>query len=257
MINVVLPHVKVLICLYHTLRTFIKEITMDKMSINNAQKTTCLELIQQMTHTEPDVEYNTLHDAFCQAAPPEVKAYFDKNWNPIKEEWVTGFKFSTGNFSNSTNNRLESLNGKLKQVVPKFSSLEHFIEQFFVILPVLRNERCYKAVVSYQNVRVVPHGPDSPKAAYTTFLSSYASSFVLQQIELSETVTYEFQQQDGINAIYSIQTSEGTMEVSVSKCPCCFSLSMKLSCRHIFKLLAKCGVSLYDADLCGKRWTND
>ena len=156
MINVVLPHVKVLICLYHTLRTFIKEITMDKMSINNAQKTTCLELIQQMTHTEPDVEYNTLHDAFCQAAPPEVKAYFDKNWNPIKEEWVTGFKFSTGNFSNSTNNRLESLNGKLKQVVPKFSSLEHFIEQFFVILPVLRNERCYKAVVSYQNVRVVP-----------------------------------------------------------------------------------------------------
>ena len=200
MINVVLPHVKVLICLYHTLRTFrkemticlyhtlrtfrkemticlyhtlrtfIKEITMDKMSINNAQKTTCLELIQQMTYTEPHVEYNSLHDAFCQAAPPEVKAYFDKNWNPIKEEWVTGFKFSTGNFSNSTNNRLESLNGKLKQVVPKFSSLEHFIEQFFVILPVLRNERCYKAVVSYQNVRVVPHGPDSPQAAYTTLL---------------------------------------------------------------------------------------
>ena len=168
-----------------------------------------------------------------------------------------GFKFSTRNFLNSTNNRLESLNGKLKQVVSKVSSLQHFIEQFVVILPVLRNERCYKAVVSYKNVRVVPHGPDSPQAAYTTLLTSYASSFVLQHIELSETVTYEYQQQDGTNAIYSVQTSEGTIEVSVSKYSCCFSLSMKLPCRHIFQLQAKCGISLYDADLYAKRWTTN
>ena len=39
-----------------------------------------------MAYAKTDVEYNSLYNAFCRAAPPEVKAYFDKNWNPIKEE---------------------------------------------------------------------------------------------------------------------------------------------------------------------------
>ena len=168
-----------------------------------------------------------------------------------------GFKFSTGNFLNSTNNRLESLNGKLKQVISKFSSLEHFIEQFFIILPVLRNERSYKAVVSYQKVRVVAHALNSPQAAYTTLLTSYASSFVLHQIELSENGTYEFHQHAGNNTTYYVQTSEGRMEVSFLKCSCCFFSSMRLPCRHLFQLRANSGVSLYDRNLCDERWTND
>ena len=52
----------------------------------------------------------------------------DENWNPIKSEWVMGLKSSCGNFPN---NRLESINGKLKQVINRNSSLEEFIRHFF------------------------------------------------------------------------------------------------------------------------------
>ena len=113
-----------------------------------------------------------------------------------------GRKISSGNFMNSTNNRLKSINGKLKQVVSKFSSLEQFIDQFFIILSVLRRERNYKAVVSYQKVRCNPHVPSSPQAAYSNLLTSYASSFVFKQIDLSMEHEYEYLNRDNTNTIY-------------------------------------------------------
>ena len=48
--------------------------------------------------------------------------------------------YSSGNFLNGTNNRVESINAKLKSVVSRYSSLEEFVEKFFLILRVLRAE---------------------------------------------------------------------------------------------------------------------
>jgi len=38
--------------------------------------------------------------------------------------------YNTGNFLNTTNNRLESFNGKLKSVIPTFSNLEEFLKNY-------------------------------------------------------------------------------------------------------------------------------
>ena len=93
---------------------------------------------------------------------------------------------------NATNNRLESLNGKFNQISKKYSSLNCFLEQFVVILPVLRDERSYIAVYSYQKVQVTPYALNSPEAGYTNLLTSYASDFVQQQLNLPEETSYEF-----------------------------------------------------------------
>ena len=42
-------------------------------------------------------------------------------------------------FLNFTNNRLESINGKLKQVISCQSSLAEFVLKFFVILTISTN----------------------------------------------------------------------------------------------------------------------
>lgn len=42
-----------------------------------------------------------------------------------------GMKYATGNFLNGTNNRLESINAKLKSVISRYSSLEQFVDNFF------------------------------------------------------------------------------------------------------------------------------
>ena len=65
-----------------------------------------------------------------------------------------GLKAESGSFLNTTNNRLESINGKLKQVISRHSSLEKFIDSSFTILATLRTERDHKAAVMFQKVKV-------------------------------------------------------------------------------------------------------
>lgn len=76
----------------------VKNIPIDKMNITSGQRATCLEYIQKMAFAKTETEYNGIYNQFMNTAPEQVKTYFDSNWNPIKEEWVMGFKFSTGNF---------------------------------------------------------------------------------------------------------------------------------------------------------------
>ena len=245
MIKVVLPHLKVLICLFHTLRAFRREETTENMSKE------CPKKKKKKNKTQVFI-------TSFQLLYPSKWRHLDKNWSPIKEEWVMGFKFSISNFL-KTNNRLESINGKLKQVITKYSFLVYFIEQFFIILPVLRNKRNYKTVYSYQKVKVVSHNNNdinSPEAQYTDLITSYTSNFVLKQLTLSETDVYEFVPIIGNAGIFHGLTSQGRIAVSHFRCSCCFFQSMKLPCRHIFRLHQNAGVSLYDKNICYSRRTN-
>ena len=80
--------------------------------------------------------------------------YFDDQWHPIRKQWTMGMKYSTENFFNNTNNRLETLNAKLKSVISRYSSLETFVDKFFLILRVLRSEQDYQASLSTLKVPV-------------------------------------------------------------------------------------------------------
>ena len=167
-----LPQVSVLICLFHTLRSFRREVTCEKMGITSGQRTLCLELLQKMAYACSEAEYNCLYAQFQHDAPREVVRYFDSNWHEIKHEWVLGMKSLCGSFLNFTNNRLESINAKLKQVINRHSSLEEFIYHFFIILSTLRTERDHKAAVMFQKVKVLPFPQGSPESQYTKLLTS-------------------------------------------------------------------------------------
>lgn len=247
-----LPHAAVLICLFHTLRSLRREITCEKMGISSGQRSLCLEMMQKMAYATSENHYSDLHAEFVKSAPKEVVSYFDENWHGIRNEWVLGMKSSCGNFLNFTNNRLESINGKLKQVVNRHSSLEEFIEKFFVILTALRTERDHKAALVFQKVKVNPFRDDSPQSMYSRLLTNYAADFVHKQLELAGKVSSITSEGDK----YTVKTSEGQKSVTLSNCECIFSRSMLLPCRHIFALRSQQGLSLFDAALCHERWTS-
>ena len=256
-IKELLPHVKVMICLFHSLKTFKREINVEDMGITIAEKNSCLEFISSMAYSKTEIEYNGVHQQFLDNAPASVKNYFENNWHPIRDEWVIGYMSSSGNFLNRTNNRLESLNGKLKQVITKHSSLENFINEFFIILSVMRNERGYRAVYNTQKKKVQIYPPKSPEAAYTKLLTAYATGYVLHQLKIANNFQENYQWSNGASGEYNVQSSEGTLTVTTLKCSCCFFNSMTLPCRHIFSLRKKTGVSLFDRNLCANRWTNE
>ena len=146
------PSANLLICLFHTFRSFRREVVIDKMGITSGQRGLCLELLQQMAYSTSEENYHDIYTRFCECAPPTVITYFNEQWHPIREQWVMGMKYKTGNFLNGTNNRLECINQKLKSVIARYSSLEEFIDKFFLILRVLRSERDHKAAVTASNL---------------------------------------------------------------------------------------------------------
>jgi zinc finger SWIM domain-containing protein 3 len=250
-IKQLLPQAAVLICLFHTLRTLRREITCEKMGITSGQRTLCLELVQKMAYSYSELEYSNLYAEFQSSAPKEVVGYFNDNWHAINDEWVLGMKSCSGNFLNFTNNRLESINGKLKQVINRHSSLEDFIENFFIILTALRTERDHKAAIMCQKIKVNPFCDDSPQYLYSQLLTNYAAEFVHKQLKLAEKVS-DVTVDDGE---YTIKTSEGPKKVTLATCECIFNKSMLLPCRHIFHLRSELDEPLFDASLCDQRWT--
>lgn len=221
------------------------------MGITPGQRTLCLNLVQRTAYASTEAQYIKLHDQFQKDVPKQVVQYFNESWHPIRSEWVMGLQSSCGNFLNSTNNRLESINGKLKQVINRHSSLEDFVDKFFVILTALRTERDHRAALMFQKVKVCPFASDSSESEYSKLLTSYTSPMVIKQIELAKKVK-------AINEVdghYSVETSEGEKRVSLTDCECIFRRSMLLPCRHMFALRSKLGQPLYASDLCDKQWT--
>ena len=52
-----LPNAKLLICLFHTLRSVRCEISSEKLGISQAERTMCLEILNKMAYAQDDDEY--------------------------------------------------------------------------------------------------------------------------------------------------------------------------------------------------------
>ena len=79
------PNVALMICLFHTLRTFCREITTEKMDISAAQKITALEIICKLVNAHNNEEYQKFYQLLKQTKLKNVIHYFDENWHGIKE----------------------------------------------------------------------------------------------------------------------------------------------------------------------------
>ena len=235
------------------MRSFKREVSCEKMGISPGQKLLLLETLQKLAYSKNEEEYDTLYEQLVEDAPPIVVDYFNENWHPIRDEWVMGMKFKVGNFLNTTNNRLEGLNAKLKSVITRYSSLEEFLDKFYVILNALRTERDHTAAFMMQKRRVVPYSLDSTENKYCDFLTTYAADFVCKQLTLHKKVSTPAIKSDGS---YEIQTSEGLLTVFPDSCCCNFYSSMRLPCRHLFALRSLLNLPLFVPDLCDIRWTS-
>lgn len=159
------------------------------MGNTSGQRAMSLEIVQQMAYATSEEAYRDIYSRFCSYGPSIVVSYFNENWHRIHEQWVMGMKYVTGNFLNNTNNRLESINQKLKSVISSYSYLEEFSENFFLILRVLRSEREYKAALTVQKVLVVFHSSENDVSIrYIKYLTNYAYQFLAKQLLFKDEV---------------------------------------------------------------------
>jgi len=164
-----------------------------------------------------------------------------------------GLKAQSGSFLNKTNNRIECIIAKLKQVISRNSSLEEFVENFFIALTALRKGVDHKAAAMIHKTPVRPWNNGSPESNYTMLLTPYAVNYVVQQLQRSKAITHIVSEEGK----YYIQAEKKMETVTVYSCSCIFYLSMRLPCRHMFALRTRLGQALYEPSTCDKRWTRE
>ena len=82
------PDAKLLICLYHALRSFRREVTCEKMSISSAERNRVLEIIQSIAYANSEEAYKVNLKILQNTKLHTVVDYFIENWDSIKEQWV-------------------------------------------------------------------------------------------------------------------------------------------------------------------------
>jgi len=249
-----LPGVKLLLCLFHTLKSFKREVTSDKLGISASQRSVALELLQKLAYARSESDYARLHQQLTSNCAKPICDYFNKNWHPIHQQWVMGIVAENGNFLNTTNNRLEAFNSKLKSIIPRYSTLETFVTQVFALLSSLRQERDHQAAVSFQKVKVDRFPCNSAEHLYSLLLTPYASSYVTKQLQTKvDQSKFTADHAGG----YTFSAHRGDLQVTSNSCTCIFWSSMSLPCRHIFGLRRLLNVQLYEESLCNQRWTRE
>lgn len=157
---------------------------------------------------------------------------------------------SNGNFLNMTNNRLESLNGKLKSVIQKFSSMKSFVENLFCVILSIRQERDHKMSTDFLKVPAIKFPAGSAEEQFSEVLNPYPFRALLNQLNLSKDNKITVSTDDGF--FYDCQGK--SYGVSPDMCQCVWFKAMKLPCRHVFSVRRKLDMNLYDPALCHERW---
>ena len=160
------------------------------------------------------------------------------------------FKGANFTLGERTNNRLESINAKVKSVCSKYASLSTFFDQFFLALACLRNERDHNTLMALAKRRVSPFSPNSPEEKFAEILTPYAASYIYT---LRERVKID--EDDGVKC--KVLSSIGPLSVTADSCQCSFWLSMHLPCRHIFAVREYRQIPLSSSVGVSQRWTTD
>lgn len=115
-----IPQAALHICLFHTMQSFRREVTTEKLSIRPGERDHVLELITKLTYAKSESEYDSLYQDLLQTRLSTVIDYYNTNWHSIRHEWVECFKGVNFTLGKTTNNRLENINGKIKTVCARY-----------------------------------------------------------------------------------------------------------------------------------------
>ena len=128
------PNATIEICLFHVLKAVKSKV--NSMNMNKQAKQCCKEWMQTLCYSWNKTDFNKNYDKMKQDKNinNNFLKYFNENWFNIKKMWVQAYRNQHFNIADTTNNRLESLNQKLKQIIAKNSPIHQFYNNLKLFL---------------------------------------------------------------------------------------------------------------------------
>ena len=125
------PQANLHLCLFHTLRSFSREVTQETLGVWAGVRDALLAISNAMANARSEEVFE--QQCALLEGMQAASRYFERNWLHI-EEWVACHKSCHFTLGEQTNNQLESLNGKIKSMCARYSSLDKFFKDLFCVL---------------------------------------------------------------------------------------------------------------------------
>ena len=245
------PDAKILICIFHVFKIFNREITTEKMRITSSQRNLALTLLQNMVYASTQIEFDIIKLRIENELPKTVTQYLKNNWFGISEEWCPRLGCKILNFMNTTNNRVENINAKLKSVISLHSSLEEFFENLFIIIKSLEKEKRSRLAHNINKRTLHNFLVGSAEHKYSKLVSEYALKQMINQLRCINKVKLELSE----NGDFFKVATDSSYQTTSDSCNCLFAKSIGLPCKHIFAVRRYLKEDLYNEKLVNRRWT--
>ncbi|KAH9515259.1 hypothetical protein Btru_014016 [Bulinus truncatus] len=208
--------------------------------------------MNQETNVENDIaekEEEYEGNDFHRQMPASVVRYMEANWHECRREWVRCWQQQNVTYGETTTNRLESINKRLKAVVNLQSPLPVFFKDVLSFIGCMREERDHAYINSTERIPVDGTKYSLPESQYREALTPFAFSFVKHQFDLSESVQTQFE-----NGILVAQIDGKTEPVHENNCICLFFKCMNLPCKHMLAARRIKQSSMYSLVGIAARW---
>ena len=232
------PQVHIVICKFHVLKAFKKETaTIFPLSTRD----TVRNLLEKIVHSRSFEEYDTQYTELCSVLSdsPNFLSYYNRNWHSIRQNWVAGLYAEIPHLGNTTNNRMESHNSKIKQVVSSSSSLHEMFRNLLSLSSLMSKESSHVAVTSSVKTNYSTKNMSSEALVVSNSCTKYAASIILNELgRMDDNQMVECQsgnvKSKKSNQTYLVQCPSP----GVYTCSCSLYSSHRLPCRHIFVYLS-------------------
>ena len=108
------PDAKLLFCQWHVMKAMFKK--MVDCDVEKCERDNMRGLLRQLVYSKSAEEYEDTKKEVYSRSNKQFQTYFESQWDGCQEMWVTFKRDYNAHLGNTTNNRLESHNQKLKDL---------------------------------------------------------------------------------------------------------------------------------------------
>ena len=255
------PSATVLFCQWHVIKAMFKHIA--DCGIEKSMRDKARETIKCLVYAKDESEYDQLKEELFEATNAKFKKYFLANWESYQEMWVTFKRDKYVHFGNTTNNRLESNNQKLKDVTTRTSTLSEMFQNVLLFARTCESEYKHSSFTEeFTTASVVGNTLiDECVPEIKSACTQYAAAMLVDQLKIAHSVDYQVlvAKNEGMEML-EVQSPNGSLHMvnqcseMGSVCSCSFHKTMCLPCRHMFAVQMHQKRPLFDSKMIVARW---
>ena len=226
------PDATILFCQWHVIKALFKKVC--DLDVPKDNREPLRNFLRAIVYSANEMDYVTTKKKVFDASNREFQEYFTNNWENCQSMWVSYKRNNYMHLANTTNNRLESHNQKLKDLTQRSSTLCEMFQNVICFAHVNATE--YSQAVFTEEFTTVckfDENVDGAEEIRNSF-TRYAADMLIEQLKLSTTVHYDIQ--IGKSSKHIVSSTTGTYDVDLERLTytCSFKQTLGLPCRHLF-----------------------